>query len=301
VRPELHDAAAAAAEDARPSAEDAPRGSLPPFDPRRFARQLRVDAWLRTALLIAVVVVLVATLAVGADDLLVSGLALLLVVGAWVAVSVVNARVSQQLPMLTALIEAGASEAEPQLASLLGRRALFRWVRLVLYHRFALLRHRQQQPAEAAAVCAAVLSQPLGPARQVAASLSLIDADARLSLGDVPGAYAALARLHTQKLSLQEALQRLALQTRYEVAAGLDEHNVAGLERKLAMIELLPAAQCGEAHAALAVAAHRSGRTDAARWLAARAALLCEPEQLRGLRTDPAYDAALGAAGAAAR
>jgi len=293
LKPDLDEPAASAPEDATPDHDDTPGEPVPAFDPRRFDRQLQVDAWLRALLLMAVIVVLFATAFVGADNTLMSAVAILLVIGTWIAVSVINARVSQQLPAVTAMIDAGDPEAEPRLAALLRRRALFRWVRLLLYHRVAMLRHRQHNPAEAAAVCAAVLGQPLGPARQVAASLNLIDADARLTLGDLQGTYAAIARLHQQKLSLQEALQRMALQTRYEVAAGLDEQTIDGLRRKLAMIDLLPASQCGEVHATLAVAAHRAGRAETARWLAARAVLLCQPEQLTSLRNDPAHAAAL--------
>ena len=83
----------------------------------------------------------------------------------WVLLAAAGVRAVQALAPLTMLIEQNPAAGESALAQLMQRRALPRWVRQSLYHRLALLRHRQQRWAESAAVTQSLLRQPLrGPA-----------------------------------------------------------------------------------------------------------------------------------------
>jgi len=84
-------------------------------------------------------------------------------------------------------------------------------------------------------------------------------------------------------LGLIDSLQRLSLQTQYEVAIGADAAALGGLRQKVELSELMPAAQCGAMHALLAIASQRRGQHEVAQWLRRRAELLCTAEQLAGM------------------
>ncbi len=257
-----------------------PTQGLPPFSPDRFFKELRIDTALRwTATVLVIVAIVVVT---GFDQASsVAGLVLaVLLIFAWVAVSSISAGVWRALPAITAMIGHDPSAAEAALAQQMKRRPLMRWVRLTLYHRLASIRHRQHRFHESAAICREVLSQPLGPARGQRGRLLLMLAEAHLQNKDLYGTYAALHDLHREPLELVESLQRLALQTRYEVLAGHDRAALAGARQKLLLSELMPPMHCGVMHAMLTASANRTGQRELADWLWRRSKLLCGPEQL---------------------
>ena len=198
---------------------------------------------------------------------------------AWLALNLLSASASRELPMIAAMTEHDPPAAERRLAQLMRRPGLLGWVRLMLYHRLAVLRHRQHAFDESAAICAAVLSRRLGPARAARPHLLLMLVEASLERGDHASAYAALSELGQRKLSLVESVQRLALLTRYCLATGQPAHALADLPRRVELAELLPAPQCGAMHAMLGRAAELAGHEQWAQWLWARAELLCTPQQ----------------------
>lgn len=270
----------------RPTEGEAPvaRRALPPFSPQRLRRRLAVDAAMRYAVI--AIVVLGVAIVWGFDDLspMVTVLLVVGVVAAWVLAGVVNGRVMQQFDRVLMLIERDPAEAEDLLARLMDQRGLMRWVRLVLYQRMAMLRHRAERFDESAAIARAMLSYPLGPAEPARANLLLLLVEADLKRADVHGAYAALAQLAAMNLPILERVQRMALQTRYEVMLGADARALYDLDRKIALAELMPPAQCGAWHANVAVAAGRAQRGDLADWLRRRAQLLCDPAQWEQLQ-----------------
>lgn len=256
--------------------------ALPPFSPRRLERELLTDVALRRiGLGVAVALGAWALFVMGAG--VVAELVLLGAVVAWLALNALSAAVSRRLPEVAAMTEVRPDEAEATIASLLRKRALVPWVRLMLYHRLAVLRHRQQRYDEASAICAAVLPRPLGPGSTARPHLLLMLAESRLQVGDTVGAYGPLLELYATRLTLVEALQRLALQTRYEVATGHVHAALHEAPKKVAMAELMPGPQCGAMHAMLAAAARAAGQEARAEWLWRRAELLCTPEQLQRL------------------
>lgn len=260
----------------------------PLFIPKRFMRQLAIDdaaRWVALVTLLLCVVAAVATewLALSERSLMVL---VIFVAGLWVGISVLSARAAQQLPQISAMLEVDHTTAEAALARTLRRWPMQRSVRLLLYHRLAVLRHRQQRYAEAAAVSQALLAVRLGQAGQVRPHLLLILAESRLAIGDLVGTYQALADLHRARLSLVEVLQLLAVQTRYEIATGQERAALDRIDRKIQLIELMPMPQCGALHAMLAVAAQRCQQTQLADWLRRRAELLCEPDQLQAYLSD---------------
>jgi len=246
--------------------------------------QLRVDLALRLMIVAGVVAILAITFDFDDNGSLLSLLAIFLAVFVWIYLNNLSARASSQLPHITAMIDSDPPAAEHALAEQLRRRPLLRWIRLMLYHRLAMLRHRQHRFAESAAICHTLLMYPTGPGRDSRAQLLLMLTESRLECRDVLGAYFALQSLHETRLSLVEHLQRLTLQTRYEVTIGADRAALRAAHQKIQLVELLPAPQCGAVHAMLATAARRADQQNLARWLWQRVELLCTPEQVRRLQ-----------------
>jgi hypothetical protein len=265
------------------SAERSESKGMGPFDPQRFYRELQIDGALRWVSGVLIVVAIIA--AVGFDQsgsVVGLGLVMGLVFG-WVWISSISTGVWRALPGVTASIGPDPSAAEQALAQLVRRRPLMRWVRLMLYLSLASIRHRQYRFAESAAICQAVLSQPLGPARRHRGRLLLMLAEAQIQCGNLWDAYLALSELHRQQLTLVESLQRIAIQTRYEVLAGHDHAALADVRQKLLLCELMPPIHCGAMHAMLTASAQRTGQHELADWLWRRSELLCGRETLARL------------------
>ncbi len=255
-----------------------------PFHESAMRRQFLYDAavrWTAAAAMLALVAYVMAT---GPGGALISGLTVFIVAGAWIGMGLISARTLRDLPTITAAIQTDPAAAEAGLGDALRRVPLAAWARVMLYHRLAVLRHRQQRFAEAGRVCAALLGRPMGAARNLRPHLLLMLAEAALESGDVVTAYHALLDLHHTRLSLSEALQRMALQTRYEVAIGRYDAAARDAASKVSLAELLPAAQCGAVHAMLAAAAQHTAQDDLARRLWARVELLCTPQQVDRLK-----------------
>jgi len=279
------------AEDDEDEAATQSGATVPPFSERRLRWQIIRDRTLRWGLAIGVLVMLVVVTAepyrtgtpFGFSYLAVI-LAVVLAVGAWMLVNGISARSSTQLPRLTAMIEEEPEQAEARLAWHFSRKPLVKWVRLLLYHRLALLRHHQQRYDETAAICHALLQHHLGPAKRTRRHLLLMLAEAQLERGDALGAFGPIEALHHAPLSLIESLQRLALQTRYELLAGFPQYALWQEPRKRRLAELLPAPHCGALHAMLATAADRCEQRELGDWLWQRTQLLSTQDQLNQFR-----------------
>lgn len=276
-----------------------PSTRFPVFRPDDLKRELAIDAVIRWALLTTVLVVVWLGWYTEPDNPTWTTPAMVLAFGGWLLVGTAGARVAQRLPQITMLVEQDTDAAEAQLAKAIGRRALPRSVRILLYHRLAMVRQRQGRYAEVAAICWTILTQRMSPgsirARQpvyssagidrpghptMRAHLLLMFGDAALRCWDTWSTYTALAQLHRQRLSLNDLLERLLLQTRYEVAMGHTQSCLHHLEQKVRLAELMPAQPCGLMHALLAIASKRAGHHVVSQWLDRRAELLCTPEQL---------------------
>jgi hypothetical protein len=261
--------------------------SIAPFAPDRFYNDLWFDSAIRWS-----VIVLVATAAgyLFLYDLTstTTGLAVVMLLAfGWIAINAISATTWRTLPQITTTIAHNPDAAEALLAEQLKRRPLVRWVRLMLYHRLASIRHRQQRFHESANICQTLLNQSLGPARNQRNPLLLMLLEASLHTGQLHAAYSALLQLHAQPLTLVESLQRLTLQTRYEVLAGHDHAALAGVRKKLLLSELMPAEHCGAMHAMLTTSATRTGQQQLADWLWRRTKLLSSPAQLKKLFSGP--------------
>lgn len=243
------------------------------LDAGRLARDLKVDRALGL-LLLAVIVVLMAVAAGTGGAGLWGATAVGVAFAVWMSLGLLRARSAADLQGLAHLEEMTPADADQVLAAAMQRRPLPRQVRLMLYFRLGALRYAQRRYGEAGAVCHVLLAQPLGRVEGIRPALLLMLGESRLRYGDMPGVYAVLQQLYALRLSLGEALQRLALQTRYEVAVGQDAAALADLRRKVQASELLAPEQCGQLHAVWAWAARRQGHGELAAWLQERAELL---------------------------
>lgn len=258
---------------------------LPPFSPARLSRDLALDGFLRTAAMVLLFLAFFVLLSVGLSGSVVTVVLALAIVLAWVGLNAVGAKVAQALPGLAVVLENNHAAGEAALADLMGKRPLPRWVRLMLMHRLAVLRHRQQNFVESSAIAQTLLATPRpGPAAAHRAHLLLMLTEARLEIRDAPGAWVALVELASTPLGLTEALQRMALRTRYELLVGQPTHALAGVEQKIRLAELMPAPQCGAFHAMLAAAAQQAGRDDWFDHLWPRVELLCSEAEILQLR-----------------
>lgn len=262
-----------------------PKDFTNPFDPDHFAKQMTIDETLRGVLIAAVVVALLSTLLLPGVALVSGLIAPLIVLGLWLWVSISTARVARSLTSFGELMSAEPAKAQEAIDEMLRVRPVMRWARLLSYHRLAGLRHLQRRFGETAAICLCLLNHPLkGPAAATRPHLLLMLAEAQLEVGNLPGAYHALAHLQQTRLGLAQSLQRLAIQTRYELAVGAYDSAMHRARAKVELAELMPAKHCAAMHAMLATAAGHAGQAKQSAWLWERTRLLAEPgfiEQLQ--------------------
>lgn len=271
--------------DAQEALPPAPASLLGVFRPARLQRELAIDTVLRRMIAVAVLALLWWGVAGSARGSLLPWIGVGLAAAAWVMLGHGNARVLRAVTEMPGLIEFRPDGAELVLQRMLKRKAMPRWLRLMLYHRWAMIRHRQQRYSEAAAIAQSVLHQPtVGPAKKLRGHLLLMLVEARLEEREAWGAYYALVELGRVKLNLPETLQRMALRTRYELMIGRDHEVLRDARDKVRLSELMPGPQCGAFHAMLAIAAENTGHDEWHRWLWRRVTLLCNDEQIAQLR-----------------
>lgn len=208
-------------------------------------------------------------------------IALVVIAGIWLVLNYRSMRSSVMAVDPPRLIAQGQfDQAEEQIEQVIRGFSFYRTVKLTGLHQLAILRHAQRQWGESATLCRGLLRQRLGTLDRMAQSSRLILIDNLLELDDVYGAYAAILDLYTQRLSLQEAMDLLAVQLDYESriqAWGAMMHHVAG---KVQLCELMPAPAAARAQAMLALAARHTGQLDWVDWLAKRATLLGDIDAL---------------------
>jgi hypothetical protein len=212
-------------------------------------------------------------------------LALVLIGFVWLSLSLASAKGSRLAAGSSALIASGQyDEAERVIDQALRSFSLFRAVKLQTLHHLALLRHSQRRWRESALLCRALLRQRLGTLQGLSKPSRLMLADAMLELNDLGGAYDALSGLYTQRLSLAELLNLMAVQLDYESRVGAWERMVDRVMHKVQLAELMPSGTAARSQALLALASKKTGRKDWSDWLRRRAELLADPLKLKSDR-----------------
>jgi hypothetical protein len=207
------------------------------------------------------------------------------VIGGWVALGLSSVRRAQLAAMSPGLIAAGRfEEAEQQIDEAIRSFSPFSSAKLRPLHHLALLRHAQRRWKETALLCREFLGHRPGAVKGLSNPARLILTDALLEMGDVRGAYDAIASLYRERLSLAEVLHLMLLQLDYSARIAAWKSMLESVANKVQMAELMPADGAARAQALLALAAMKLGRDDWAQWLGARARLLADPVQLMDQR-----------------
>ncbi len=249
---------------------------------------LQRDRWFRVSASVALLVMLIACVALSTEGSMLGALGLIGALVGWYALNAPSGRTLRELPSVHAAMDAASiqgqagdvprQQAEGMLAAAMSRWPLVSWMRLNLAHRLASLRGVQGRSAEAAALAEAVLLEAQGSPRVSEVGLRLIAAEARLDLGDFAGAWPHLMGLHRGALGASPAMQRLLLQTRYEVGLGYTDAALQNVRAKLELTELMPVGACVMMHGLLAQAAEISQQRELAGWLWRRVAVMASPE-----------------------
>jgi hypothetical protein len=249
----------------------------------RFRRDVALGLAVRSLLLAAgVASVLVLPLAVRGFD---ASLGLAVVFGIWFALSITSAKNSRLLAPSPELIATGQfEEAERVLDQAIRAFSLSRTSKLLGLHHLAVLRHKQRQWQDAAALGRAVLAQRLRALPGLDRSTRLILADALLELGDVRGAADAIAPLRAVPLPLADSLSLLHADMDVLSQLGSWDVMLAGLPGKVQLAELMPPPAAARVQACLALAASKRGLTEWADWLRRRVELLADVGKLTGER-----------------
>jgi hypothetical protein len=245
----------------------------------RLRRDLAISAALKYVLVaLAVFAIFVQTL----EQTPVIGSVALALVGTVALVLTARSMKGSRLAAVSpALIAAGRFEqAEAHIAEALKSFSMFRNVKLRSLHHLAMLRHAQRRFGETAMLCQALLGERLGPLNALSRSARLILADSLLEVGDVYGAYGALAELYRERLSLGEAVQLTAIQLDYLARVGARGETMQGVEKKIELLELAPTKTSARGQAMLALAAKRMGMREWERYLRRRVELVAEPAEL---------------------
>ncbi len=262
--------------------------ACPPFVPDTLLSQLAWDSAARWFLFGLVILLLTPSLLVtqtGQNVIppTVSVAFTILVVAAWIWMGTVSRRAADRLMRATAMLEQDPVSAESYIAEGLRRKPIGRSIRLLLYHRLAVLRHRQGNFFEAGMIAQTMLGLSLRSVEHIRTHLLLLLAESQLRCDNPKAAHDAMHQLHARKLQLVESLQLLALQTQYEVSLGYHADALSNLNEKIRLSQIMPGPQSGALHAMLATAAKQLQRDKLADWLDRRAKLLCSDKQLEEL------------------
>lgn len=264
------------------AAKEKPLRLCPAFSEARFEREIAIAIALQWGLALGVgVAIFFSSITASLSPL--AQYAPFIVLGTlWMLMTIANTKAWRILHTVSAMIEHNPVGAEAQLAQAMRVPLLSRPVRLLMYHRLALLRFRQNAFAETAGICRAVLNTRLPrPAHTVRPHLLLMYVDASLQTGDLHGAHWGLTELRSGSLGFVEQMQCLTLQTRYELAAGYHGLALSNLPYKIQLAEMMPASQCGMLHVLFANAADHMRQPAVAKWLRQRADLLISESDVR--------------------
>jgi hypothetical protein len=245
----------------------------------RFRRDMTISALLRIAMLMAAAGCIILGPVLGSRS---DGMVLLMFIGIiWMMLSYRSMHGTRLVADSPLLIAAGNfDQAENRIDIALRAFSLFRTVKLISLHHLALLRHAQRRWRESALLCQALLSQKLSNLQGLSRTTLLLMTDSLLQMGDLRGAYDALNELNHHRLNLNEALTLQFLQLDYGSRIGAWEPMLANAGNKARLAELMPAINAARTQALLALAAHKTGRMELARWLRSRALLLADVKEI---------------------
>lgn len=219
------------------------------------------------------------------------------VIGAWVGIANASGRISRIVATAEAhLMARHFDEAEELLSQAIASFSISRTPKLLALMQLASLRRTQQRWADCALVCEALLKKRLGTLSPLRKAIVLTYAQALLELDRAAAAGPLLQTLTHERLSLEESMQLLSVQTEFLARAGawgqiipdpatpLDHPAWSTLNSRVQLAELMSAQQAARTQALMALAAQKVGQPAWALWLRSRAELLVEWRKLVGER-----------------
>jgi hypothetical protein len=249
---------------------------------RNFRRQLKLVRALRALLFVgtACAVLWAATLPRPDNRQAMFGVFIATLV-IWLLSMLNAAQLARSLRTAGALLSLGQLDnAELWLRRVLDRFSLSTRTKILAAQQYASLLFRRDAHQEVVAICGELLRNRIGRLQAVWINTRLMMADSLLMLGRVPDAYDAMRPVYDVPLSLSDRMRLLPIQLRYELAADHADTAAQGLPEKLQIAELLDSPRAALVHALLAEACRRTHKPEQQAYLAEKARLYHDLNQL---------------------
>ncbi|MBI4579517.1 MAG: hypothetical protein HY718_07445 [Planctomycetes bacterium] len=199
----------------------------------------------------------------------------------WVLAMVSAARLARCVRTAATLVSIGQlDDAEVWLRRVLEGFSLSARAKILACQQFASLLFRRDAHAQVVQICTELLKERLSGLQQIWVTTRVMLADSLLMLDRVPDAYDAIRPIYDVPLSLADRMKLLPVQLRYELAADHAAAAAQGLPDKLRIAELLDSARAALVHALLAEACRRCNMPRQQAFLAERARLYHDLDQL---------------------
>jgi len=211
--------------------------------------------------------------------------AILIVLGAallaWILFLVHLIRVTREVQAGGVLLTTGQlDDAEVWLRRGIERFSLSGHAKILACQQLASLFFRRSAYQEVVTICQELLRHRIRRVRKVWINTRLMLADSLLMLDRTSEAYAAMRPVYDVPLSLADRMKLLPIQLRYELAADHAASAVQALAEKVRIAELLDAPRAALVHALLAEACRREAMPGQRDFLAERARLYFDLDQL---------------------
>jgi hypothetical protein len=202
-------------------------------------------------------------------------------VALWIVMAIDAARVLRDVQAGTILLGAGQlDDAEVWLRRALSRFSLSVRGQLAAAEQMAALLFRREAHDDVVAVCREILRHPSRRLRSLRFKSRIMLTDSLLLLDRVDEAYQAVRPLYDAPLTLAERMRLLPVQLRYELAADHARSSISDISEKVRIAELLESPTAALVHALLAEACRRCGMVLEETFLARRARLYHDLEDL---------------------
>lgn len=199
----------------------------------------------------------------------------------WLGVLIFSARSRQLVFDAAPLIAAGEfGLAEDRLSQSLRSFSVLRSTKLLGLQQLALLRHAQARWADAAKLSRELLDRQRGTDRGLDVPSRLMLAESLVELDDIGAAGIEVGRLSTQRMGLRETLMLTQLQLELQARTGRFADMMRHPHATLGLVELMPPVNGARCHALLALAARKLGRDEWRAFLAKRATLLIDADNI---------------------
>jgi hypothetical protein len=212
-------------------------------------------------------------------------LLLMALAGIWLVLWYGTVKSSRLAAESSSLIASGMLEqAEVQIEQSLRFFSMSRSVKSLGLLNLALLRLAQKRWPDTALLCRELLAARRGTSEHVSKSGRLMLADSLMEMGDLRAAHEAISGLYRHRLTLNESLHLLRVQSDYLLAIEAWQELLRDLPNKVALAETMPPHPGARLQAILALAAKRAGRDEWANWLRRRVELLVDVKELVATR-----------------